>query len=234
MANALPAIYGPSVYAQTGITATGSNQATAYQLTAQLNTFSTVAASTAAILPVANAQITVTNNGTAGLALYPASGDQIDNNATNVAITVPANGGTWTGACTAPPTQSPPRVWETMAFNAVGAAPFVPVNNGITASTTQSLAGAVQLNAGLNNITVCATAGNAVKVPSVNTLNFGQVCTVFNNGASAAAVYPFETATAIDTHGTGASATLGVGHSANFFQNTASTWISQGSTAGAA
>jgi hypothetical protein len=113
--------------------------------------------------------------------------------------------------------------------------PSDSITNAITASTTQTLAGAVPLTTAINNITVCATAGNAVKLPPVE-INTGycQVCTVFNNGASAASIFPYETSTAIDSHGTAAAATLTNGHSANFIQNTGSSWISQGSTAAAA
>lgn len=103
------------------------------------------------------------------------------------------------------------------------------IQNAITASTTQSLAGAVPLTAATCIISVCATAGNAVKLAPVS-VNLGQVQTVFNNGASAAAIFPFETSTAIDSGSTAASVTLTNGHSASFFQNTASTWVSQGST----
>lgn len=102
------------------------------------------------------------------------------------------------------------------------------VTNGITASTTQTLAGAVALTSAVNVISTVATAGNAVKLAPVS-VNIGQVQTVMNNGASAAAIFPFETATAIDAAGTAASVTLTNGRSANFFQNTASTWVSQGS-----
>jgi hypothetical protein len=104
----------------------------------------------------------------------------------------------------------------------------VSVTNGITASTTQTLAGAVPLTSAFNVISTVATAANAVKLAPVS-VNIGQVQTVMNNGASACAIYPFETATAIDGGSTAASVTLTNGHSANFFQNTASTWVSQGS-----
>jgi hypothetical protein len=103
------------------------------------------------------------------------------------------------------------------------------VTNAITASTTQTLAGAVALTAANNVISTVATAGNAVKLPLAGVANIGQVILVMNNGASACAVFPGETSTAIDSGSTAASVTLTNGHSANFVQNTASTWVSQGS-----
>jgi hypothetical protein len=105
---------------------------------------------------------------------------------------------------------------------------LVSIANALTASTTQTLAGALPLTAEINIISTVATAGNAAKLPPVN-LNFGQVVTVMNNGASACAIFPFETATAIDSAGTAASVTITNGRSANFFQNSTSTWVSQGS-----
>lgn len=107
------------------------------------------------------------------------------------------------------------------------------VTNNITASTTHSIAGAVALAASVNVISTVANASDAVKLP-VATGGIGQAVTVFNNGASACAVYPGESGTVIDSHSAGAAATLTNGHSACFFQNTASTWVSQGSTAAAA
>lgn len=117
---ALPAIYGPAPYSAPGLTATGSTQATALQLTAQINTFSTVAASTGAQLPAQQAMIAVTNYGVSALSLYPGSGDQIDNGTTNAAISISGGGGSWVGACTLPPTAPAPRNWATIATNSVG------------------------------------------------------------------------------------------------------------------
>jgi len=160
MTAALPAIYGLPIYSTPSLTATGSNQATALQLSAQCNTFSTVAASTGAQLPVANAQISVVNYGANALSLYPASGDQIDNNATNAAISVPPNGGSWVGICAEPPTVAPPRVWSTIAVNAVGQT----INGG----TIENSAGFVLFSSA--SITPAGTAlANATPITTQNT-----------------------------------------------------------------
>ena len=43
---------------------------------------------------------------------------------------------------------------------------YESATDGITASTTQTLAGATQLTTEINRVTICATAGNAVKLPA--------------------------------------------------------------------
>jgi hypothetical protein len=86
-----------------GLTATGNNQATALALPTDFNVFTTVAASTGAILPGAQDtsatpgivlptdQITVVNHGANTLSVYPQSGGKIANGSANAAFSVPAN-----------------------------------------------------------------------------------------------------------------------------------------------
>jgi hypothetical protein len=112
--------------------------------------------------------------------------------------------------------------------------PSESIVNGITASTTQTVAGAVPLTAAVNVISVVANANDAVKLPplAINT-GFCQVVRVINNGASAASIFAYETSTAIDTHATNTAATLTTLHRADFMQNTASTWVSMASVSAA-
>lgn len=86
---------GPAAAAITGdaannLTATGTTQATALLLPADANRFTTVAASTGAILPPMNAGDTVVvyNGGANALALYPPVGGVINQGAVNAAYTV--------------------------------------------------------------------------------------------------------------------------------------------------
>ena len=131
-------------------------------------------------------------------------------------------------------------VAQTIAANSTLQSPLVSgvpqenIANAITASTTQTLAGAVQLTHLWNVVSTVGTANDAVKLPPValNT-GFAQVCWVINNGASALAIYPSESATAIDTHATATAATLTTLHRAAFVQNTASTWVSVASVSAA-
>lgn len=79
----------------TGLTATGSTQATALQLGADVNKFTTVAASTGCILPAMNGgdNIVVVNSGANALSLYPPVGASINalgaNTAYSIAIATP-------------------------------------------------------------------------------------------------------------------------------------------------
>ncbi len=77
-----------------GLTATGSTQATAYQLATPSNEFTTVAASTGAILPAPGGRVSagdivaVYNQGANALSVYPPVGYKIGLAATNAAVSV--------------------------------------------------------------------------------------------------------------------------------------------------
>lgn len=76
-----------------GLTATGNNQATATPLSSSYTEFTTVAANTGAILPVATVgghQYMVDNSGASDLYVYPSLGANIDGMANNAPYTVPA------------------------------------------------------------------------------------------------------------------------------------------------
>ena len=76
-----------SVYS--GLTATGSTQATAYAVKAESNYFSTVDSGTGAILDVATSQgesQTIYNGGANDLSVYPPSTHQINALGTNAAM----------------------------------------------------------------------------------------------------------------------------------------------------
>lgn len=79
---------GPS----TGLTATGTNQAGALALTATMNVFSTVAASSGCLLPNAEGKdvIIVVNNGANTLSVYPSGTQTINGGSASAAISVPA------------------------------------------------------------------------------------------------------------------------------------------------
>lgn len=74
------------------LTATGNSQGTALPVPSDFNVFTTVAASTGAILPVSNTAdwITVVNHGANSLTVYPPTGGKIANGAANAGFTVAA------------------------------------------------------------------------------------------------------------------------------------------------
>lgn len=84
-----------------GLTAAGSTQGTALALPSDFNQFSTVAASTGAILPPAGFQYQVTdtvivvNHGASALTVYPATGGKIGTGATNAGLSVPSGKTAW-------------------------------------------------------------------------------------------------------------------------------------------
>jgi hypothetical protein len=98
--------------------------------------------------------------------------------------------------------------------------------NAITAFATGGQGSATALVSEINSITVCATAGDSVKLP---TSVAGMVIQVSNLGAAAAAVFPV-TGDVIDALAANASVSLAVGASIIFTCSVAGSWksISQG------
>ena len=77
---------------KTGLTATGTNQATALALSLDdIQVINTAAAGTGVILPILTPgdSMKVSNQGANDLSLYPPSGQSINSLSTNTAITVP-------------------------------------------------------------------------------------------------------------------------------------------------
>ena len=81
----------------TGLTATGNSQGTALALPSDWNLFTTVAASTGAILPANGSNVNlsdvyiVMNHGANSLSVYPPTGGKIANGSANAAFSVAAN-----------------------------------------------------------------------------------------------------------------------------------------------
>lgn len=79
------------------------------------------------------------------------------------------------------------------------------VVTGITASATQTLAGATALTARINRVNTSAASGNAVKLAA---LLPGQSQTIYNDGANPIKVFPAAAGVTIDGGSAGASVTL--------------------------
>jgi hypothetical protein len=75
----------------TGLTATGTTQANAFPLVSSFSVFSTVGASSGAVLPGAGGQqpFVVVNGGASTLTVYPAVGQSINALAANAGVSVP-------------------------------------------------------------------------------------------------------------------------------------------------
>jgi hypothetical protein len=81
---------------QTGLTATGSSQATAFPLTNNtLHEFTTVSSSSGAILPigVTPSEIAIFNDGASSLTIYPPTGGSIDSGTANASVSLAAGSG---------------------------------------------------------------------------------------------------------------------------------------------
>ncbi len=116
----IPQNFGTPISGASGLTATGTNQATAFPVFAQQAAFSTVASGTGAVLPPASGgPITIYNDGANALLVYPAPGDQIQGSAIDAAVTILAGrSATFTsfdGLLTAPP-----RIWHNASGNSSG------------------------------------------------------------------------------------------------------------------
>lgn len=111
------------------------------------------------------------------------------------------------------------------------------VSTGLTASTTQTRAGALQLTGSYNNVATVANASDSVGLPDIAFV--GQQCMVTNSaGVNAMKVFPSSAAnganTTIDGGSAGASVTVSAAKSALFTAISATAWQSIGSAARAA
>lgn len=96
---------------ENGATATGTTQSDAYALTRPVTQFTTVASGTGALLPNATGKgdYVVTNGGAETLAVYPASGENINGATADLPLNIPtlktaflkAHGGSWSAVVSA-------------------------------------------------------------------------------------------------------------------------------------
>ena len=88
-------------FPSTGLTAVGTNQATALVLPSDFNVISTAAASTVAILPATGFQyqvcdtIIIANHGANAITIYPPVGGTIANGSANAGLSLPTGKTGW-------------------------------------------------------------------------------------------------------------------------------------------
>ena len=100
------------------------------------------------------------------------------------------------------------------------------IQQGVTASTTQSLAAGTKITGDVVIVTKCATDYDALTLPTVSTVSgSGHRLTVLNTAAKKATVYPGESGTKIDAGSAGAAVTITGGSQATFVQSGAGDWI---------
>lgn len=97
------------------------------------------------------------------------------------------------------------------------------VTTGLTASTTQTRAGALALTTAINNLATVANSGDAVGLPAAVA---GAFVIVLNGGANPAKVFPLGSADTIDGGSAGASVTLTNAKRCLYLCVAAGVWIS--------
>lgn len=169
-------------YLQTGLTAsTGSTQATGVDLLEGYNEIATCAnAGDSATLPpaVKGMEVIVFNRGAEACDVFPAVGDNHGAGANTAISLPPGEQFTFFGRSTS--------AWDSFHNPRTGGA----VGDGqfdITANVGSTQATGEPLYAGINEIGVCATAGDSVTLPSAVA---GMQVVVINNGAASADVFP--------------------------------------------
>lgn len=104
----------PPIPGLEGLTARGTDQASAYQIVSSGAAFSTVASGTGCRLPGASAtQVRIYNEGANTLLVYPGPGDQIGANTVNAAISLVA-GSSLSLECYDTALSGQPRQWHLM------------------------------------------------------------------------------------------------------------------------
>jgi hypothetical protein len=94
------------------------------------------------------------------------------------------------------------------------------VNTGLTAFASGGQANAVALSKTMNNVSVCATAGDSVKLPEPVA---GQIVTVVNSGAATCAVFP-QSGDTINALAANASINVASGAATTFLALDATAW----------
>lgn len=138
------------------------------------------------------------------------------------ALTTATGAGTYTGTFNGVVGGTTPAAATVTTLTATGLV-TESLATGITASVTQTRAGATALARQVNNVTTVANSGDAVKLPAATV---GQSIVIFNSGANPASVFPNGASDTIDGGAGGAAVTLTNAKRAVFVCIAANTWIS--------
>lgn len=162
MSNNAPQNFGIPVFGIANLTAAGTTQLTAFQLTSQQSAFSSVAAGSGAILPVpGGGPVSVYNQGANALLLYPGLGDQIFGFAVNAPIILlPGSGATL--VCFDNPLTTAPRIWRLVSSS--GGEGSASLSASAVVSNATGALGSLPPGAYILRLLMRETAGHSVNV----------------------------------------------------------------------
>jgi hypothetical protein len=203
-----------------GLTATGTTQATALALTADINRLTTVGANSGVLLPPSLPGLTVIviNHGANPVQVYGAGTDTIDDVATATGVAQMVN-----SVCLYSCTLATKWYAEGLGSGYAGAFPTVSYTEGITAGTTQTQAGGTPITTALNRVTT-ANTNDGVTLPVSAP---GMQVTVINASANTIKVYPNAGGTGteqINAVGANAAYTIATVKSVSFYCTLAGQW----------
>lgn len=152
-----------TVLAVSGITAIGTNQATAFQLVADMNRVTTVAAGTGVILPpsAAGLDILIVNRGANGLQVYGNGSDTVDTVAATAGVSqMPSSVCLY--VCATPGT------WDSNGIGTgyAGSFPTVSYSNALTAKAGGGQSPSTPVTTVVNRFTTVASANDSATLPT--------------------------------------------------------------------
>lgn len=196
--------------ASDGLTAAGTTQATALQLSSEINRVTTVAVGSGVMLPASSPGLTVLviNSGANPVQVYGSGTDTIDGVATATGVQQ-MQGSNCLFVCAAS------GAWYTNGIGTgyAGSLPTVSYTNNITATAAGTQATAYQLTTAMSRITTVATANDAVKLP---VSSGGLQIIVANAATNALNVFP-QSGDTINALAANAAFSVAGGKTANFY-----------------
>lgn len=203
----------------------GGGQDATLALSKNLNIVTTVAtAGDSVTLPTAvvGQRITIVNLGANALAVFPYTSDIIDDEAVDASVTVQPESSVEFNCYTTVKWQTNTESLTVFDKAYITGLLYQSLTTGITAFATGGQASATALTKNFNNVTVCATAGDSVKLPSAEA---GLEIVVKNSGATSLDIFP-ATGDSIDALAVNLAVRIAPSSVARFFAISATVWES--------
>lgn len=205
----------------------GGGQDATLALSKNLNIVTTVAtAADSVTLPAAvvGLRITIVNLGANALAVFPYTSDSINDAAADASVTQDPETTVTYNCYTGVLWESDNESVDVFDRAYITGLLTQSLTTSITAFATGGQASATALTKNFNNVTVCATAGDSVKLPSAET---GLEITIKNSGAAALDIFP-ASGDSIDALAVNLAIRIAPSSVAKFFAISATVWESNG------